>query len=153
MKMNIKQKNVQYMKRRGLARAEMVRLIGQETAPLAMYLDEIPISPAGREWVEAALEAFFCRLEQRKSQDLEQFWSRVAVHDLLPGMAPSEVQAIVRSSLGIIREGVAEEIRKTSKGSIRRVSKLTARLKRLQELNPDTPLEKLIPIAGGQIIA
>jgi len=89
----------------------------------------------------------------RKSQDLEQLWSRVAVHDLLPGMAPSEVQAIVHSSLGKIREGVAEEIQKTSKGSIRRVSKLTARLKRLQELNPDTPLEKLIPIAAGQIIA
>ncbi len=89
----------------------------------------------------------------RKSQDLEQLWSRVAVHDLLPGMAPSEVQAIVRSSLGKIREGEAEEIQKTSKGSIRRVTKLTARLKRLQELNPDTPLEKLIPIAAGQIIA
>ncbi len=27
----------------------------------------------------------------RKSQDFEQLWSRVAVHDLLPGMAPSEV--------------------------------------------------------------
>ena len=80
-------------------------------------------------------------------------WSRVAVHDLLPGMALSEVQAIVRSSLGRVREGVAEEIQKTSKGSIRRVTKLTARLKRLQELNPDTPLEKLIPIAAGQIIS
>ena len=83
----------------------------------------------------------------RKSQDLEQLWSRVAVHDLLPGMALSEVQAIVRSSLGRVREGVTEEIQKTSKGSIRRVSKLTSRLKRLQELNPDTPLQKLIPIA------
>ncbi len=51
------------------------------------------------------------------------------------------------------RAGVAEEIQKTSKGSIRRVTKLTTRLKRLQELNPDTPLEKLIPIAAGQIIA
>ena len=77
----------------------------------------------------------------------------MAVHDLLPGMAQSEVQAIVHSSLGKIREGVAEEIQKTSKGSIRRVTKLTTRLKRLQELNPDTPLEKLIPIAAGQIIA
>ena len=66
---------------------------------------------------------------------------------------PSEVQAIVRSSLGKIREGVAEEIQKTSKGSIRRVTKLTTRLKRLQELNPNTPLEKLVPIAAGQIIS
>ncbi len=305
MKMDLRQKTVKYMKRRGLSRTEMARLIGEKTAPLAKYLDGIPSSPAGREWVEAALEAFFYRLEQRKSrrprkfinltasklvlerceeargegelvllygppgtskthtleeyvrrraeqgdekiifltanpltspkalivglckhlglptakpahvlvewviqkleadphlilideanhlsvaslellrhihdlsrcgmvpvgtkrlydlftnggrksQDLEQLWSRVAVHDLLPGMAPSEVQAIVHSSLGKIREGVAEEIQKTSKGSIRRVSKLTARLKRLQELNPDTPLEKLIPIAAGQIIA
>ncbi len=47
------------------------------------------------------------------------------MHDLLPGMAASEEEAIVRSSLGRIREGVAEEIQKTSKGSIRRVSKLT----------------------------
>ena len=75
------------------------------------------------------------------------------MHDLLPGMTPSEVQAIVHSSLGKIREGVTEEIQKTSKGSLRRVNKLTARLKRLQELNPDTLLEKLIPIAAGQIIA
>ena len=304
MKMDLKEKTLRYMRRRGLARAEMARLIGKGTVLFSKYLDGIRISPNDTEWVEAALDAFYYRLEQRerrrprkfinllasklvlerceearrhgdlvllygppgtsktytleeyvqrrtqqgddkiifmtanplstpralvvglckhlglpsgkpahvlvgwviqkleadphlilvdeanhlsvgslellrhihdlshcgmvlvgtkrlydlftnggrKSQDLEQLWSRVAVHDLLPGMAPSEVQAIVHSSLGRIREGVAEEIQKTSKGSIRRLTKLTARLKRLQELNPDTPLEKLVPIAAGQII-
>ena len=73
MKMDLRQKTVKYMKRRGLSRAEMARLIGKETAPLAKYLDGIPISPGGREWVEAALEAFFYRLEQRKSRRPKKF--------------------------------------------------------------------------------
>ena len=305
MKMDLRKKTLRHMKRRGLARAEMARLIGQDTALFSKYLDRLRIPPSGTEWVEAALEAYFYRHEQRerrrprkfinllasklvyerceearaqgelvllygppgtsktytleeyvrrrteqgdekiifmtanplstpralvvglckhlglpsakpahvlvewviqkleadphlilvdeanhlsvaslellrhihdlshcgmvlvgtkrlydlftnggrKSQDLEQLWSRVTVHDLLPGMAPSEVQAIVHSSMGHVREGVAEEIQKTSKGSIRRLTKLTTRLKRLQELNPNTPLEKLVPIAAGQIIA
>ncbi len=65
MKMDLRQKTIKYMKRRGLSRAEMARLIGKETGLFAKYLDGIPNSPDGREWVEAALEAFFYRLEQR----------------------------------------------------------------------------------------
>ena len=71
--MDLRQKTVKYMKRRGLARAEMARLIGEKTAPLAKYLDGIPNSPDGREWVEAALKAFFYRLEQRKSRRPRKF--------------------------------------------------------------------------------
>ena len=35
----------------------------------------------------------------RKSQDLEQLWSRVGIHDLLPGLAPSEVGQIAKASM------------------------------------------------------
>jgi len=36
----------------------------------------------------------------RKSQELEQLWSRVGIHDLLPGLTPVEVRQIAKASLG-----------------------------------------------------
>jgi len=89
----------------------------------------------------------------RKSQDLEQLWSRVGIHDLLPGLTPSEVRQIVKASLGKLNEAAIVEIQRTTRGSARRLTKLVPRLKRLRDLNPDTPTEKLVPAAAGQIIA
>ena len=63
MKMDLRKKTLRYMKRRGLARAEMARLIGQDTALFSKYLDRLRIPPSGPEWVEAALEAYFYRHE------------------------------------------------------------------------------------------
>lgn len=37
--------------------------------------------------------------------------------------------------------------------TIRRLTKLVPRLKRLQELNPNIQTDKLVPVAAGQIIA
>lgn len=41
----------------------------------------------------------------RKSQILEQIWSRVEIHNLLPGMTPAEVRQIAKPSSGQIRGG------------------------------------------------
>lgn len=89
----------------------------------------------------------------RKSQDLEQLWSRVGIHDLLPGLSPAEVRQITRSSLGHSTEATLAEIERTTRGPARRLMKLIPRLKRLKELNRDRATEKLVPIAAGQIIA
>ncbi len=53
MRKDLRQKTVSYMKRRGLAKAEMARLIGQDTALFSKYLDRLRIPPSGTEWVEA----------------------------------------------------------------------------------------------------
>jgi DNA transposition AAA+ family ATPase len=89
----------------------------------------------------------------RKSQDLEQLWSRVGIHDLLPGLSPAEVRQIAQTSLGKLEERATVEIQRTTRGSARRLAKLVPRLQRLQELNPATPTERLVPAAAGQIIA
>ena len=89
----------------------------------------------------------------RKSQDLEQLWSRVGIHDLLPGLTPVELRKIARASLGKLNEATMGEIQRTTQGSARRLAKLVPRLRRLQELNPDTPTEKLVAVAAGQIIS
>jgi DNA transposition AAA+ family ATPase len=89
----------------------------------------------------------------RKSQDLEQLWSRVAIHDLLPGLAAAEVRQIVNVSLAHMNEVAAKEIERTARGSVRRLAKMIPRLKRLERLNPGTPREKLVPVAAGQIMA
>ncbi len=88
----------------------------------------------------------------RKSQDLEQLWSRVGIHDLLPGLTPTEVRQIAQASLGKLNEAAIVEIQRTTRGSARRLTKLVPRLKRLKALNPDVPAEKLVPVAAGQII-
>jgi DNA transposition AAA+ family ATPase len=88
----------------------------------------------------------------RKSQDLEQLWSRAGIHDLLPGLSPAEVRQIVLASLGRTNETTVIEIQRTARGSTRRLTKLVPRLKRLKELNPRTPTEKLVAAAAGQII-
>jgi hypothetical protein len=89
----------------------------------------------------------------RKSQDLEQLWSRVGIHDLLPGLSSAEVRQIARASLGQISEATLVEMERTTRGSARRLVKLVPRLKRLKELNPRRPPEELVAIAAGQIIA
>lgn len=89
----------------------------------------------------------------RKSQDLEQLWSRVGIQDLLPGLAPSEVGQIAKASMAQVNDAAITEIQRTTRGSTRRLTKLMPRLKRLKELNPNTPVEKLVPVAAGQIIA
>ena len=89
----------------------------------------------------------------RKSQELEQLWSRVGIHDLLPGLTPVELRQIARASLGKLNEATMGEIQRTTQGSARRLAKLVPRLRRLKELNPDTPTEKLVAVAAGQIIA
>jgi len=88
----------------------------------------------------------------RKSQDLEQLWSRVGIHDLLPGLAPTEIRQITRASLGHLSEAALAEIENTTRGSARRLVKLIPRLHRLKQLNPSKPTEKLVSIAAGQII-
>ncbi len=88
-----------------------------------------------------------------KSQELEQLWSRVGIHDLLPGLTAAEVRQMAQASLGKLNEETLGEIQRTTRGSVRRLGKLMPRLKRLQELNPNKPAEKLIPLAAGQIIA
>lgn len=45
------------------------------------------------------------------------------------------------------------KIQRTTRGSARRLAKVVPRLKRLQELNPSTPAEKMVPVAAGQMIA
>jgi len=89
----------------------------------------------------------------RKSQELEQLWSRVAIHDLLPGLTAAEVRQMAEASLGKLKQQTLGEIQRTTRGSVRRLAKLVPRLKRLQELNPKTPAEKLVAVAAGQIIA
>ena len=89
----------------------------------------------------------------RKSQDLEQLWSRVGIHDLLPGLTPAEVRQIAQASLGKVNEATVAEIQRTTRGSARRVTKLVPRLKRLKELNPNTSAEKLVSVAAGQIMS
>ncbi|MFQ5723013.1 MAG: AAA family ATPase [Terriglobia bacterium] len=89
----------------------------------------------------------------RKSQDLEQLWSRVGIHDLLPGLSPAEVRQITRTSLGNLNEAAMVEIQRTTGRSARRLVKLVPRLRRLKELNPQTPTEKLVAVAAGQIIS
>ena len=89
----------------------------------------------------------------RKSQDLEQLWSRVGIHDLLPGLSASDVRQIATTSLGHLNEAALQEIQRTARGSARRLAKLIPRLKRLKDLNPGRPTEKLVPVAAGQIIA
>ena len=88
-----------------------------------------------------------------KSQELEQLWSRVGIHDLLPGLTPVELRQIARASLGKLNEATMGEIQRTTQSSARRLAKLVPRLRRLKELNPDTPTEKLVAVAAGQIIA
>jgi DNA transposition AAA+ family ATPase len=88
----------------------------------------------------------------RKSQDLEHLWSRVGIHDLLPGLSPAEVRQIVRASLGRTNETTVIEIQRTARGSTRRLTKLVPRLQRLKKLNPRSPTEKLVAAAAGQII-
>lgn len=88
----------------------------------------------------------------RKSQDLEQLWSRVGIHDLLPGLGGSEVRQIAKASLGKLNEATAVEIQRTTRGSARRLTKLMPRLKRLRQLNPEAPTEKLVSAAAGQLI-
>jgi len=89
----------------------------------------------------------------RKSQDLEQLWSRVAIHDLLPGLSPAEVRHIVQTSMGRLNEAAVGEIQRSTRGSARRLAKLLPRLRRLQELNPGMAPEKLVGVAARQIIA
>lgn len=89
----------------------------------------------------------------RKSQDLEQLWSRVGIHDLLPGLSPAEVRQIAQASMGKLNSTALEEIERTTRGSARRLAKLVPRLKRLRELNPNKSTEKLVSIAAGQIIS
>jgi len=89
----------------------------------------------------------------RKSQDLEQLWSRVAIHDLLPGLSPAEIRHIVQTSMGRLNETAMMEIERSTRGSARRLAKLLPRLRRLQELNPGMPPEKLVGVAARKIIA
>jgi len=89
----------------------------------------------------------------RKSRDLEQLWSRVGIHDLLPGLTATEVRQIVKASSAHLNDAAITELQRTIHGSTRRLTKLLPRLIRLKELNPATPVEKLVPIAAGQIIA
>ena len=74
-------------------------------------------------------------------------------HDPLPGLTPAEVRQIAQASLGKVTEATVFEIQRTTRGSARRLTKLVPRLKRLKELNPETPTEKLVAVAAGQIIA
>jgi len=88
----------------------------------------------------------------RKSQDLEQLWSRVGIHDLLPGLTAAEVRQISQAFLGKVSEATVAEVQRTTRGSARRLAKLIPRLKRLKGLNPHTAAEKLVSIAAVQII-
>ncbi len=88
----------------------------------------------------------------RRSQDLEQLWSRVGMHDLLPGLTPQEVRQIAKASMDKLNQATVVEIQRVTRGSARRLTKLVPRLKRLRELNPETPTEKLVSTAAGQII-
>ncbi len=88
----------------------------------------------------------------RRSQDLEQLWSRVGMHDLLPGLTPKEVRQIAKASMEKLNQATVVEIQRVTRGSARRLTKLVPRLKRLRELNPDVPAEKLVSTAAGQII-
>lgn len=84
---------------------------------------------------------------------MEQLWSRVGIHGLLPGLAPAEVRQIVTSSLGRTNEAAMVEIQRTTQGSARRLTKFTPQLKRLKELNQGISAERLVAAAAGQIIA
>lgn len=89
----------------------------------------------------------------RKSQDLEQLWSRVGIHELLPGLTETEVRQIATSMMEQLNESTLVEIQHVTRGSIRRLNKLLPRLQQLRALNPNTPTEKLVRIAAGQIVS
>lgn len=88
-----------------------------------------------------------------KSQDLEQLWSRVGIHDLLPGPRASGVQQIVKASLDKLNDVALEELQRTTEVLARRLAKPALRPRRLKEVNPETSTEKLVSVAAGQIIA
>ena len=89
----------------------------------------------------------------RKSRDLEQLWSRVGIHDLLPGLDAGEIRRIASASFADLNHSATLEIQRVTGQSTRCLMKLIPRIKRLQTLNPSVPTEKLIPKAAGQIIS
>ncbi len=63
------------------------------------------------------------------------------------------MRQITKASLGKLNEAAIVEIQRMTRGSARRLNKLVPRLKRLKALNPNTPTDKLVSVAAGQIIA
>jgi DNA transposition AAA+ family ATPase len=89
----------------------------------------------------------------RPASELEQFWSRVGICELLPGLTEYEARQIIQQALGRIPETTTRQILKQTGNSIRRLARLLEHLAELKELNSDRDLGDLIPLAGESLLA
>jgi DNA transposition AAA+ family ATPase len=83
----------------------------------------------------------------RPASELEQLWSRVGICELLPGMTEYEARQMIQKVLGRLPELTLKQILHQTGNSIRRLTKLLAQLKDLQELNERREIGELITAA------
>ena len=89
----------------------------------------------------------------RPASELEQLWSRVGTCELLPGLNEYEARQIVQKSLGRIPEITSKQILKQTGNSMRRLTKMLARLNELKAINSDRGVEELVQVAAGDLLA
>jgi DNA transposition AAA+ family ATPase len=88
----------------------------------------------------------------RPASELEQFWSRVGICELLPGLTEYEARQMIQNALGRIPETTTKQILRQTGNSIRWLTKLLGHLKDLQEINRDRQLEDLLPVAASALL-
>jgi DNA transposition AAA+ family ATPase len=88
----------------------------------------------------------------RPASELEQFWSRVGICELLPGLTEYEARQMIQNALGRIPETTTKQILRQTGNSIRWLTKLLEHLKDLQEINRDRQLEDLLPVAASALL-
>jgi len=84
----------------------------------------------------------------RPASELEQLWSRVGISEMLPGLTEYEGRQVIQRALGRIPEVSIKQIIRQTGNSIRRLTKLLERLKKLMEINEGRELERLVAVAG-----
>jgi len=89
----------------------------------------------------------------RPASELEQLWSRVGTCELLPGLNEYEAHQIVQKSLGRIPEITSKQILKQTGNSMRRLTKMLARLNELKAINSDRGVDELVQVAAGDLLA
>jgi DNA transposition AAA+ family ATPase len=88
----------------------------------------------------------------RPASELEQFWSRVGICELLPGLTEYEARQMIQNALGRIPETTTKQILRQTRNSFRRLANLLEHLGELKELNGDRDLADLIPVAGENFL-
>ena len=73
--------------------------------------------------------------------------------ELLPGLNEYEAREIVQKSLGCIPEITSKQILKQTGNSMRRLTKMLARLNELKAINSDRGVEELVQVAAGDLLA